>query len=136
MRGWSIRLRPSIRKGGGVVKMLTAEDIAGYLETDVSPHTQARNDLVLEIRNAVDEAIAAGDAPEGTPYAATFTVDELTERGLSNAKGTGPGLKKSRNGNGPIAKVARLSESEYLIVLDSEFLAANPEFPETGGSAE
>ncbi len=118
------------------MKMLTAEAIAGYLESDVSPHTQARNDLVVEIRNAVDEAIASGDAKPGTPYAATFTVDELTERGLSNAKGTGPGLKKSRNGNGPIAKVARLSESEYLIVLDAEFLAANPDFPETGSNAE
>lgn len=118
------------------MKMLTAEDIAGFLTTDVSPHTQARNDLVLEIRNTVDEAISSGDVPEGTPYAATFTVDELSERGLSNAKGTGPGLKKSRNGNGPILKVARLGESDYLIVLDAEFLSANPDFPETGGDAE
>ncbi|RPJ32047.1 MAG: hypothetical protein EHM35_11870 [Planctomycetaceae bacterium] len=118
------------------MKMLTAEDIAGYLESDVSPHTQARNDLVLEIRNAVDEAIASGDVPEGTPYAATFTLDELAERGLKNDKGTGPGLKKSRGDNGPILKVARIAEGSYLVVLNSDWLAEHPDFPETGGTAE
>lgn len=118
------------------LKMLTAEAIAGYLESDVSPHTQARNDLVVEIKTAVDEANEGKPDDERLPYAATFSLDELFERGLRNDKGTGPGLKKSRGDNGPILKVQRLSESEYLVVLNAEWLSAHPDFPESGSDAE
>ena len=112
------------------MKMLTAEDVQGYLDASgVSPHTQARNALVAEIRDTVRDAIAAGDAPEGTPLAATFTLDELAERGISGKRGSG--LKASRNGNGPIAKVATLDETTVLVVLSAEWLDANPDFPDT-----
>lgn len=113
------------------MKMLTAEDVQGYLDSaGVSPHTQARNTLILEIRDTVQDAIAAGEAPEGTPLAATFSPDELAERGIAGKRGSG--LKASRNGNGPIAKVATLDESTVLVVLNEQWLADNPDFPDSG----
>lgn len=113
------------------MKMLTAEDVAGYLQSSgVSPHQAARNDLIVEIRQTVQDAIEAGDAPEGTPLAATFTLEELRERGIESKSGKSSGLKASRNGNGPIARVATLDETTVLVVLNETWLAEHPGFPD------
>lgn len=102
------------------MKMLTAEEVNAALETD--PRTAARQALVVEIRDAVDEARRdAGD--DSIPYAATFTLEELKERGISGKRGSG--LKASRNGRGPVAKVASLDESTVLVVLQDAWQDAD-----------
>ena len=106
---------------------------------DVDPKTAARQALIVEIRDAVDEARQdAGD--ESIPYAATFTLDELKERGISGKRGSG--LKASRNGRGPVAKVATLDESTVLVVLSDSWTDAEgnehslADFPEDEGTDE
>ena len=110
--------------------MLTAEQVNGYLERlpGNTPHDAARKALVAEIREQYETALAAGDIPEGTPMAATFTVAELAERGIApsvgkDGKTRGSGLKASRKGNGPIAKVGSLDSDTVLVVLNSAWIA-------------
>lgn len=105
------------------MKMVTLDEVTAALDTD--PRTAARQALVVEIRDAVDEARQdAGD--DSIPYAATFTFDELRERGISGKRGSG--LKASRNNRGPVAKVATLDESTVLVVL-------NPSWQDADGTA-
>lgn len=92
------------------MQMLTAEQVNAALDTD--PRTAARQALIVEIRDAVDEARQTDST---IPYAATFTFDELRERGISGKRGSG--LKASRQGHGPVARVSTLDESTVLVVL-------------------
>lgn len=94
------------------MKMLTAAEVSAAL--DVDPRTQARTALITEIRDAVDEARTESN-DDSIPYAATFTLAELQERGISGKRGSG--LKASREGHGPVAKVRALDDENYLVIL-------------------
>lgn len=102
------------------MKLLDADSIQSLLDSLASPREQARAALIVEIREAHAESLANGDVPEGTPAAATFTLAELTERGVRGDDTNGAGLKAGRNGKGEIALVRTLAEDTVLIVLRDE----------------
>lgn len=102
------------------MRMLSADAIAELVDSLSGPRAQARTALIREIREAHAAAVEAGDVDEGTAIAATFTLQELTERGVRDADTKGAGIKAGRNGKGEIALVRTVDEDTVLVVLRNE----------------
>lgn len=102
------------------MRMLTADAIAELVDSLSGPKAQARAALITEIREAHASAVEAGEVDEGTAIAATFTLQELTDRGVRDADTKGAGIKAGRNGKGDIALVRTVDEDTVLVVLRNE----------------
>lgn len=102
------------------MRMLSADAIAELVDSLTGPRAQARTALIREIRESYAAAVEAGDVEPGTAQAATFTLQELTERGVRDADTKGAGIKAGRNGKGEIALVRTVDEDTVLIVLRDE----------------
>lgn len=100
------------------MKMLSPEDIATLVASLTSPREQARQALIAEIREAHAEAVERGDVTDETPPAATFTLAELTERGVRTEDSRGAGIKAGRNGKGEIALAKVIDDDTVLVVLN------------------
>lgn len=85
---------------------LNAEEAWKQVKVNKAGNAQAREALVQEMLDAEVEA-------------ARFTFAEFAERGIPVGN---KGLRASRNGNGPIAKVDTNFEAEtVLVILNSDW---------------